>query len=62
MCGEAERLDDTSSVGRCGAHPHIEIDRGPWVAVKPYGIAANEQVVNAVRVEQSQELFEVGRQ
>ena len=35
----------------------IEIDRRSRVAVKADGVAADKQVVNAVRVEQSQELF-----
>ncbi len=47
----AQRLHEALGVVRRRAHPDVEIDRGSWVAVQADGIAANEEVVNAVRVE-----------
>jgi hypothetical protein len=41
--------------------PDIQVIRGAWIPMIPHRVPTNEKIFNAMRVEQSQELFEVGR-
>jgi len=42
-------------------YPDIHVIRGASIPMTPYRVPTNEKVFNAMRVEQPQELFEVGR-
>ena len=47
------------SVGLVDCNPDVHIPRRPRITMMPYGIAPNQQIFNLMRVEKSQELFEV---
>jgi len=55
-----ERRDDFVGVVGVDRDPQVHVGRGAGITVVAYGVPADEEVLNAVGVEQSQELFEVG--
>ena len=48
-------------VAGADTHPDVDVTGGARIAVVVHGIAANDQVLDFMRVQQPQELFEVGR-
>ena len=57
----SEGFDDPPGVLRIGGDPDIHILRCPGVAVEGNGVAADEEILDALSVEKSQELSEVWR-
>jgi hypothetical protein len=62
--GSINQAARTMSVrgGARGSRQILEVGSRTRVTVQAHGVASDEQVLNAARVEQSQELFEVVRQ
>ena len=48
----SDRRDRVGGVPRMAGHPDVQVDGRPWVAMIPDGIPADEQVLNAVGVQQ----------
>ena len=46
-------------IGFAHRNPDVHISGRTGITVAPYGIATNKQVLNCVRVQKSQEIFEV---
>ncbi len=46
-------------IGLAHCNPNIHISGRTGIPMVPYRITANEQIFNAVRVQKSQEIFEV---
>ena len=57
----ADRPGGPFSIGGVERDPDVHVGSRPDVSVMRDGIAAYDEVLNPFRVQQSQELFEVGR-
>ncbi len=55
-----QRRDDPIRIGSLQRDPYVHIGGRPWVPMVTHSIAADQEVLNMVDVEQSQKLFEVG--
>lgn len=55
----AQNVGHTLRVFQGLSDPDVHIACCAWVAVKDDGVAADEQILNAVRIQQFQEVFEV---
>jgi hypothetical protein len=58
----AERAENSVRVRRCRSDQEVDITGESRIAVKRHGVSTDEEIFNVMRVQQSDELFQIGLQ